>query len=87
MRLMPVLCLTSLLGYAPLQCGSGDADSIEQRTETPGEALYGLAQEFKSKGDTDGWRRTLEYLRRRYPNSRFAVRAKNDLAVAENGVP
>jgi hypothetical protein len=78
MRIVAALSLASLLGTAPLQCGS-DSESAEARTETPGEALYGLAQEFKARGDADGWRRTLEYLRRRYPNSRFAVRAKNDL--------
>ena len=78
MRIVAGLLLLSLLGRAPLQCGS-DAGSSERRAETPGEALYGLAQEFKTQGDVNGWRRTLEYLKRRYPNSRFAVRAKNDL--------
>lgn len=55
--------------------------------ETPGEALYGLAQDFQKAGDRGGWQRTLEYLIRRYPSSRFAVTAKQDLANAGLAVP
>ena len=80
MRGLLVLCLLGAsLHWAPLQCGS-EPDPALRRYETPGEALYGLAQELKTKGNEDGWRQTLEYLLRRYPNSRFAVRAKQDLA-------
>lgn len=79
MRLVAAFVLVAL-GGAPLQCSS-DPESSERRSETPGEALYGLAQEFKAKGDERSWRQTLEYLERRYPNSRFAVRARNDLAA------
>jgi hypothetical protein len=43
--------------------------------------LYDLATEFKTQGGTHGWRTTLEYLVRRYPNSRFALRAKDELAA------
>ena len=87
MRAVAVLVLSGLAASAPLQCGSGDPESTERRGETPGEALYDLAQEFKARGDEDGWRRTLEYLKRRYPNSRFAVRAENDLERAERRIP
>jgi len=87
MRSLAALVVFGLFASAPLQCGGGDAESTERRSETPGEALYGLAQEFKARGDDDGWRRTLEYLKRRYPNSRFAVRAKNDLERVEGGEP
>ena len=71
------ICL-ALLGYAPLQC-SRDPDPKLRRYETPGEALYGLAAQFKSKGDLAAWRTTLEYLVARYPNSRFAKMARDDL--------
>jgi hypothetical protein len=64
---------------APLQC-SGDPDPALRREETPGEALYGLAGEFKAKGDTKAWKVTLEYLVARYPNSRFAQMARDDLS-------
>jgi TolA-binding protein len=87
MRVLAPLLLAALAASAPLQCGASDAESSERQSETPGEALYDLAQEFKAQGDEDGWRRTLEYLRRRYPNSRFAVRAQNELERAASGEP
>ncbi len=74
------LSLALSLGFAPLQCGSGDADDAHH--ETPPEALYGLADHFKEAGQKDAYRSTLEYLIDRYPNSRYAVRAKNDLERA-----
>jgi hypothetical protein len=70
--------VAALLGYAPLQC-SGEPDPALRRYETPGEALYDLAGQFKSKGDEKAWRSTLEYLVARYPNSRFASMARDDL--------
>jgi hypothetical protein len=42
--------------------------------------LYGLAGQFKTNGDARAWRATLEYLIARYPNSRFAGMARQDLA-------
>lgn len=47
--------------------------------ETPAEALYGLAGKFKAEGREAAWRSTLEHLIARYPNSRFAVMARDDL--------
>ena len=69
------------LGAAPLQCGSGEVD--DTRHETPPEALYELAQRFQKQGDEAARKKTLEFLIERYPNSRFAVRAKNDLGRSE----
>jgi hypothetical protein len=66
------------LANAPLQCAS-DPEPGLRRYETPGEALYGLAQQFKAKGDEAAWRTTLSYLIAKYPNSRFAAMAKTDL--------
>ena len=62
-----------------MQCAS-DPEPEMRRWEEPGEALYGLARQFKAKGDEAAWRATLEYLVARYPNSRFAPRAREDLA-------
>ena len=76
----------TLLGQAPLQCAS-DPDPELRRYETPGEALYGLAEQFKSKGDRAAWRATLEYLVARYPNSRFAAMARNDLESERKSEP
>ena len=68
----------ALLGHAPLQCRA-EPDPALRIEDTPEEALYALAVRFRSEGDVAAWRRTLEYLAERYPNSRYAVRAKDDL--------
>ena len=73
-----VIGLIAALNGAPLQCAS-DPDPQLRRYETPGEALYGLAQQFKAKGDQKAWRVTLEYLISHYPNSRYATMARDDL--------
>ncbi len=66
---------------APYQC-SGEPDFEDRRAETPGEALFGLAEQFKAQGEDRAYRDTLEYLVARYPNSRFAKMAKADLSAA-----
>ena len=80
-QLAPLLALTAALLTAPMQCGS-EADPAMAIEETPGEALYQMAQELRRQGDEAGWRLTLERLIARYPSSRFAVAAKQDLADA-----
>jgi hypothetical protein len=80
-----VLWISTLLGslsasVAPLQCGSGEPDPALRRNETPDEALYVLATKFRQNGDERAWRTTLEHLVERYPNGRFAVRARLELA-------
>jgi hypothetical protein len=77
-RVFAALLVALGLGGAPLQCASEPEPEL-RRYETPGEALYGLSQQFKAKGDEAAWRATLEYLIARYPNSRFAVTARSDL--------
>jgi outer membrane protein assembly factor BamD (BamD/ComL family) len=79
-----VLCLAAL-AHAPLQCAS-EPDPTLRRHETPGEALYGLAQKFHEQGNETAWRETLEYLIDRYPNSRFAARARQDLGEGGSDV-
>lgn len=66
------------LSVAPFQCPH-DPDPREVREDTPGEALYSLAHEFGDAGDKQGEIRTLRYLVDRYPRSRFAVRARDEL--------
>lgn len=76
------LLAVGLLYRAPLQC-SGEPDPSVRRYEPPGEALYGLAGQFKARGEDAAWRSTLEYLVARYPNSRFAHMAREDLEKAK----
>jgi hypothetical protein len=73
-----LLVAMAAFGHAPLQCSS-EPDHSLRRNETPGEALYGLAQQFKTEGNDRAWRETLRYLIERYPNSRYAVMARSDL--------
>jgi hypothetical protein len=79
--LRPLAVLFVALAFAPLQCG-GSGDDADQRIETPPEALYGLAEKFRADGDERARRETLAYIVERYPNSRFAVRAKHELTGA-----
>jgi len=81
-RLSLLVALAVAHGFAPLQCQS-DPEPAERRYETPGEALYDLAQRFKKEGNEAAWRDTLEYLIERYPNSRHAVMARDDLGKDE----
>ncbi len=75
--LLLILCLA--LSNAPFQCSS-EPDPEHAFEETPGEAMYKLAQHFREAGDTAAWRQTLQFLIDNYPSSRFAVMAKQDLA-------
>jgi hypothetical protein len=75
--LLAIGALGTALG-APLQCG-GEPDYAERRYEQPGEALYALAGRFKQQGNDEAWQKTLEYIVERYPNSREAVMARDDL--------
>jgi outer membrane protein assembly factor BamD (BamD/ComL family) len=74
----------ALLAHAPLQC-SHDPGAELRREETPPEALYDLATRFKKKGDVRAYRDTLAYLAERYPSSRFAVTAKEELSAHGDG--
>ena len=70
--------VVALIALAPMQC-RGREDPALAVSETPGDALYGLAQQFREKGQDDAYRQTLEYLVNRYPSSRRAVMAKSEL--------
>ena len=61
-----------------MQCQS-EPPAEQRRYERPEEALYELAQRFEKQGDVAAWRTTLETIIERYPNSRQAVMAKDDL--------
>ena len=77
-QLVALLVGSALLLQAPLQC-SREPEPELRRYETPPEVLYDLALRFRAKGDTKAWRDTLSYLIERYPSSRFAVRARDEL--------
>jgi outer membrane protein assembly factor BamD (BamD/ComL family) len=77
------LAASGSLALAPFQCAS-KVDPNKTREEEPGEALYGLAEQFRAKGDQKARAETLRYLIQKYPTSRFAEQARLDLGEAED---
>jgi outer membrane protein assembly factor BamD (BamD/ComL family) len=72
------IALLLVLGIAPLQCGHS-YDPALRKDETPGDALWQLAQRFHEQHDDVAARRTLEYLVEQYPASRWATAAQDEL--------
>lgn len=73
-----------LCGTAPFQCAS-EVDPNRAIEESPDEALFRLSEQFKADGDEKARVRTLRYLVERYPSTRFAKMAEQDLAAMGNG--
>jgi hypothetical protein len=78
-RAASVLFLASLL-HAPVQCAR-KPDAALCIQDDPAETLYDLAASFHEKGNESARRETLEHLVKRYPSSRFAVRAQDELGA------
>jgi hypothetical protein len=74
----PLLLLASLAN-APFQCAS-KAGPERRMEEEPAEALYELAEKFKAEGNPRAQAETLRYLVEKFPGSRFAEAAKQDLS-------
>jgi hypothetical protein len=66
------------IASAPVQCAR-DPDPEHAIEEEPGEALFGLAEQFREHGNVDARKSTLLYIVKRFPSSRFAARATQDL--------
>ncbi|HEX8790369.1 MAG TPA: hypothetical protein VF765_05410 [Polyangiaceae bacterium] len=79
LRALALSQLVALASLAPLQCGH-TSDPELQLDETPGDALWKLAQRFEAAHDAAGEKRTLEYLVEQYPASRWASPAREKLA-------
>jgi hypothetical protein len=74
-----VLAGVLALGSAPMQCPSDDREPLPTSPEAP-EECYLLAQRLLEQGDVEGWRVSLAYVVERFPDSRWAARARDDLA-------
>jgi len=66
------------IASAPVQCAR-DPEPEHAIEEEPGEALYGLAEQFREQGNVEARKSTLLYIVKRYPANRFAARALQDL--------
>lgn len=83
-RAASVLSAVGFLGLgtlAPFQCGH-ERDPSLRREESPGEALWALAEELDRGGDVCGAATTYRFLAARYPSSRFAATARERSATA-----
>ncbi len=67
------------LSSAPLQCPARNPPELAHE-DTPGDALWGLAERFAQQGNSPARRATLTYLVDRYPSSRWAPAARDILA-------
>jgi hypothetical protein len=76
-RVLGPLLLAAAMS-APLQCGSRVRPELRPEEE-PAEALYQLAERFGAEGKREARVETLRFIVDRYPASRFAERAKQDL--------
>ena len=81
--LVPLLLSAASVAFAPMQCQS-EPPPEQNRYEHPPEALYALAKRLRAAGEIKAWRITLETIVERYPNSREAVMAKDDLASSDS---
>lgn len=79
-----VLALAASGSTAPIQCGhTPDAELRED--DTPGDALWAMAQKFHASHDGAAEAATLKYLVERYPASRWTSQAKEQLAELGSG--
>ena len=73
----PVIFLL-LVALAPMQC-TKKYDPSTAREETAGDGLWALAEDFKAKGNDEACASTLRFLLARYPSSRRAEAARDEL--------
>jgi len=85
-RVLASLALVALSSTAPFQCAS-KVDPDKRMEEEPAEVLYGLAERFEAQGDARARAETLRYIVSRYPSSRFAIMAKQDLETMGEAKP
>jgi hypothetical protein len=77
----------AILVRAPLQCSHHGDDPTLRTEDRAGDALWGLAHDFRAKHEDAAARGTLQYLVERYPSSRYAAAARDELANLADGGP
>ncbi len=66
------------VGAAPMQCPTTDREPLPTYPDAA-EECFGLAGRLRERGDLDGWRTALEYVVERFPGTRWAARAQDEL--------
>ena len=72
--------LLALALSAPFQCAS-DPDPEHRLEDSPSEALWDLAARLRREGHVEARLSTLQQLIERYPGSREAQRARDELGL------
>jgi hypothetical protein len=83
---LPAGALLLALSFAPYQCAR-EPDPNRRIEEEPAEAVYKLAERFKAEGKADARATTLKYIVERFPTSRFAKSATQELQEMGQSVP
>jgi hypothetical protein len=78
LRSLAPLLLVAGTATAPLQCAK-TTDPNLRTEEDPSQVLYDLAEAFHRKNDEPARAETLRFLIARYPSSRFAEMARQEL--------
>ena len=92
MRALVLSASLLALSLAPVQCTKKYDDGL-RREDSAGDGLWSLAEDFRAKGDEPSATATLRFLVKRYPTSRRAPKAKEELekrggsAAAAEGPP
>ena len=81
--MFPVWLIAASLALAPMQC-RGSEEPATLRSESPADAIYDLAHRFRDEGNEQAYRKALRYLVKRYPSSRRATMAKEELGIGAN---
>lgn len=83
-RVLVAPLVAAAFAVAPLQCPH-DTDPAHCWDDAPGDGLWDLAQKFHDHHDDAAARGTLAFLVERYPSSRFAPAAREQLAREADG--
>ncbi len=91
MIVRPLVLVASLASVAsllnaPIQCGH-ETDPALRTDESPGDALWDLAQKFREAHDDAAADKTLRYLVDRYPASRWSAAARAQLGSPGSAAP
>ncbi len=81
---MKAIWFAATLALAPLQCPSPQHPEARLE-EGPSDALWALANQFGQENNAAARERTLRFLIDRYPNSRYAERARIVIAGGDAG--